>query len=164
MAMSFFSKLLSSGAASLVDSIGGAIDRNVTSDHERGQLKIELQQEVNKSTKTQLEATAQHEAEISDRHKYDMQSDSWLSKNIRPLALAFLTVTTVLLAYATIFYLDVTKTVLLQPWITLLTALLLTVYGFYFGSRGMEKMQKSKVDALEALIVQLKLEIKRLGS
>jgi cation transport ATPase len=164
MAMSFFSKLLSSGAASLVDSIGGAIDRNVTSDHERGQLKIALQQEVNKSTKTQLEATAQHEAEISDRHKYDMQSDSWLSKNIRPLALAFLTVTTVLLAYATIFYLDVTKTVLLQPWITLLTALLLTVYGFYFGSRGMEKMQKSKVDALEALIVQLKLEIKRLGS
>jgi cation transport ATPase len=162
--MSFFSKLLSSGAASLVDSLGAAIDRNVTSDHERGQLKIELQQEVNKSTKTQLDATAQHEAEISDRHKYDMQSDSWLSKNIRPLALAFLTVTTVLLAYLTIFNLDITKTVLLQPWITLLTALLLTVYGFYFGSRGMEKMQKSKVDALEALIVQLKLEIKRLES
>jgi cation transport ATPase len=164
MAMSFFSKLLSSGAASLVDSIGGAIDRNVTSDHERGQLKIALQQEVNKSTKTQLEATAQHEAEISDRHKYDMQSDSWLSKNIRPLALAFLTVTTVLLAYATIFYLDVTKTVLLQPWITLLTALLLTVYGFYFGSRGIEKMQKAKVDALKARIKELELLIKRLES
>jgi cation transport ATPase len=162
--MSFFSKLLSSGASSLVDSLGAAIDRNVTSDHERGQLKIELQQEVNKSTKTQLEATAQHEAEISDRHKYDMQSDSWLSKNIRPLALAFLTVTTVLLAYVTIFNLDVKKVVLLQPWITLLTALLLTVYGFYFGSRGIEKMQKAKVDALKARIEELELVIKRLES
>jgi cation transport ATPase len=164
MAMSFFSKLISSGASTLVDSLGAAIDRNVTSDHERGQLKIALEQEVSKSTKTQLDATAQHEAEISDRHKYDMQSDSWLSKNIRPLALAFLTVTTVLLAYATIFYLDVAKTVLLQPWITLLTALLLTVYGFYFGSRGIEKMQKAKVDALKARIEELELVIKRLES
>jgi cation transport ATPase len=160
--MSFFSKLISSGASTLVDSLGAAIDRNVTSDHERGQLKIALQQEVSKSTKTQLDATAQHESEITDRHKYDMQSDSWLSKNIRPLALAFLTVTTVLLAYLTIFNLDIKKTVLLQPWITLLTALLLTVYGFYFGSRGIEKMQKAKVDALKARIKELELVIERL--
>jgi hypothetical protein len=69
-----------------------------------------------------------------------------------------------LLAYLTIFNLDITKTVLLQPWITLLTALLLTVYGFYFGSRGIEKMQKAKVDALKARIEELELLIKRLES
>jgi cation transport ATPase len=140
--MSFFKKIISSGASALVDSIGNAIDKNVTSDQERDTLKIAMQKVVNESEKTQLEATAQHEAEISERHKNDMQSDSWLSKNIRPLALAFLTVSVVLLAYLTIFILEVEKAKLLEPWITLFTALLLTVYTFYFGSRGFEKVQK----------------------
>jgi len=82
--------------------------------------------------------------ELSSRHASDMASDSWLSKNVRPLVLIFLTVATVLLAYLTIFTLGDDKVELIEPWISLLTVLLAAVYAFYFGSRGFEKVQKIK--------------------
>jgi len=80
------------------------------------------------------------EQELTKRQQADMTSDSWLSKNVRPLALLFLTVMTVSLAYLTIFYLPAEKTVLLKPWLDMLTTLLSLVYTFYFGSRGFEKI------------------------
>ena len=66
-----------------------------------------------------------------------MSSDSWLSKNTRPLALLFLTLAT------TIFItLDSwTDMVINNLWIDLLKTLLITVYVAYFGSRGMEKVK-----------------------
>ena len=82
--------------------------------------------------------------EITARHAADMMSDSWLSKNIRPISLIFLTASTVLLAYLTIFFLNVEKVELLESWLVLLTTLLVIVYAFYFGSRGVEKFQAIK--------------------
>lgn len=82
--------------------------------------------------------------ELSKRHASDMASDSWLSKNVRPLVLIFLTVATVLLAYLTIFILSSDKVAIIEPWISLLTVLLAAVYAFYFGSRGFEKVQSIK--------------------
>lgn len=75
--------------------------------------------------------------EITKRWEYDMASDSWLSKNTRPLALLFLTLAT------TIFItLDSwTDMVINNLWIDLLKTLLITVYVAYFGSRGMEKVK-----------------------
>jgi hypothetical protein len=67
-----------------------------------------------------------------------MNSDSWLSKNIRPLSLAFLTV-------AMFFYvildssLDTFK--IDEQWISLLGNLLMLVYGGYFGARTLEKIR-----------------------
>ena len=75
---------------------------------------------------------------ISDRWASDMKSDSWLSKNTRPMTLIFLT-----LAMTIFIILD--STVLLEiktGWVSLLEALLLTVYVAYFGSRGAEKITK----------------------
>ena len=75
---------------------------------------------------------------ISARWQSDMMSDSWLSKNTRPMALIFLT-----LAMTIFIILD--STVLLEiktGWVSLLEALLLTVYVAYFGSRGAEKITK----------------------
>ena len=75
---------------------------------------------------------------ISSRWQSDMKSDSWLSKNTRPMALIFLT-----LAMTIFIILD--STVLLEiktGWVSLLEALLLTVYVAYFGSRGAEKITK----------------------
>jgi len=77
---------------------------------------------------------------VTSRHGSDMTSDSWLSKNIRPLALAYLTIITTGLAIWTIGWMPADKMPILQAWISLITALLLTVYGFYFGSRGLEKL------------------------
>jgi hypothetical protein len=142
--MSWFKDFFSSGLSEVISSAGEAIDRLVTSDEERDTLKIELEKELNKFKQSQLESAANYDKEISQRHLADMTSDSWLSKNIRPLALSFLTISTVLLAYLTIFILDVDKISLIEPWLDLLQLLLVTTYAFYFGSRGFEKIQKIK--------------------
>jgi len=78
--------------------------------------------------------------EITKRWQSDMMSDSWLSKNIRPLSLAFLTLT--LFIYIILdssfdtFNID-------QQWISLLGNLLMLVYGGYFGARTLEKIRKN---------------------
>ncbi len=77
---------------------------------------------------------------ISERWSSDMKSDSWLSKNTRPLTLIYLTIS------MTIFVI-LDSTVLLEineGWVSLLEALLITVYVAYFGSRGAEKITKIK--------------------
>ena len=66
---------------------------------------------------------------VTRRWEADAMSDSWLSKNVRPISLVFLT-----LVYATGFFLNYDLTIINQ--------LLLLVYGAYFGSRGLEKIRK----------------------
>ncbi len=143
--MSWLSDIFSSNVSNLVDSFGNTIDKLVTSDEERGQLKIAMEAELNKLKIVQLDAIQKYDTEISSRHVADMKSDSWLSKNVRPMSLIFLTVSTVLLAYLSIFILDEDKVALIQPWKDLLQVLLVTVYAFYFGSRGFEKVNKIKL-------------------
>jgi len=142
--MSWFSDLFSGSVANVIDSVGNTIDKLVTSDEEREQLKLAMEKELNQFKLAQLTAISKYDSEITSRHAADMKSDSWLSKNIRPLSLAFLTVSTVLLAYLTIFILDKSKIELIMPWLDLLKILLVTVYAFYFGSRGMEKINSIK--------------------
>ena len=76
--------------------------------------------------------------EVSKRWSADMKSDSWLSKNTRPLSLMFLTISMVFLIL--LDSLDIAFTVG-DEWIQLLQTLLVTVYIAYFGSRGAEKFQ-----------------------
>ena len=79
--------------------------------------------------------------EITKRWQSDMLSDSWLSKNIRPLSLAFLTLS--MFAYIILdSSLDAFK--IDQQWISLLGNLLMLVYGGYFGARTLEKIRKNK--------------------
>lgn len=74
--------------------------------------------------------------EVTKRWSSDMTSDSWLSKNTRPLALIYLTIVTTLMMIidSTAIDFDVKPS-----WVTLLETLLVTVYIAYFGSRGVEK-------------------------
>jgi len=75
---------------------------------------------------------------ISNRWQSDMKSDSWLSKNTRPMTLIFLTI-------AMTLFIVLDSTVVLEiktGWVSLLEALLITVYVAYFGSRGAEKITK----------------------
>lgn len=78
---------------------------------------------------------------VSERWRSDMASDSLLSKNVRPLSLIFLTVTTVVLIYIDSFTEGVTVP---SEWIELLKSLLLGIYIAYFGSRGLEKYKAIK--------------------
>ena len=77
--------------------------------------------------------------EVSSRWRSDMKSDSWLSKNTRPLALMFLTTSSVFMMSVDSFHLQFDVD---EAWIELLKTLLITVYVAYFGSRGAEKITK----------------------
>jgi|TARA_B110000908_G_C10187212_1_gene418573 hypothetical protein len=76
--------------------------------------------------------------EVSKRWVSDMSSDSWLSKNTRPMALIFLTISMVIFMLLDSF--DWGFEVESQ-WVDLLKSLLITVYVAYFGSRGVEKFR-----------------------
>ena len=86
-----------------------------------------------------IELDMQELKEISSRWRADMKSDSWLSKNTRPLALVFLTASAVLMMAVDSFHLQFDVD---ESWINLLKTLLVTVYVAYFGSRGAEKITK----------------------
>ena len=81
--------------------------------------------------------------EVTKRWDSDMKSDSWLSKNTRPLTLIFLTVSMVLLIL--LDSLEIQFVVNIE-WIELLKSLLITVYVAYFGSRGVEKFKSISKD------------------
>ena len=77
--------------------------------------------------------------EISKRWESDMKSDSWLSKNTRPLSLIFLSVMTI--AFIWVDSHETLSFTVEQEWISLLKTLTTTVYVAYFGSRGAEKFK-----------------------
>ena len=79
--------------------------------------------------------------EVSKRWDSDMKSDSWLSKNTRPMTLIYLTVVTSL--YIILDSLDIAFDID-ESWVELLKTLLVTIYVAYFGSRGFEKYSSIK--------------------
>ena len=88
-----------------------------------------------------IEQDLQELKEVSSRWRADMKSDSWLSKNTRPLALVFLTASSVFMMAVDSFHMQFDVD---DAWINLLKTLLVTVYVAYFGSRGAEKFQSIK--------------------
>ena len=130
--MSILTSIFSSGASTLVKSVGGVIDNLHTSKEE----KLEAEQKVKELISSY---EIEMEKNITERWKMDMQSDSWLSKNIRPLVLIFLVVSTVLLVFidAGVIAFEVKAS-----WVDLLQLVLITVIGAYFGGRSLEKVKK----------------------
>ena len=130
--MNILSKIFSSGAGELVKSVGGVIDNLTTSKEEKLEAERKIQDLI-----------ANHEVEmeknITERWKMDMQSDSWLSKNIRPLVLVFLVVSTVLMIFIDAGTINF---VVEDKWTDLLQLVLITVIGAYFGGRSLEKVKK----------------------
>ena len=125
-------KIFAGGAAELVKGVGGVIDNLHTSKEE----KLAAEQKVK-------ELIANYEIEmeknITSRWQADLKSDSWLSKNVRPMVLIFLIVCTMLLIFidAGAIKFDVKDT-----WVDLLQLVLITVIGAYFGGRAIEKVKK----------------------
>lgn len=142
--MSKLTDFFSGSMSKVIDSVGTAVDKLVTSDEERLTVKAQIAKDLTQFKTQQLKALADYDQQITQRHAHDMQSDSWLSKNIRPLSLAFLTIATVILAYLCIFVLPISRVQVIAPWVDLLKILLLTAYSFYFGSRTIEKVKRKK--------------------
>jgi|TARA_R110000851_G_scaffold88737_1_gene193640 hypothetical protein len=130
--MSILTNLFSGGAAELVKGVGGVLDNLTTSKEEKLEAEQKIQQLVS-DYETKMEAN------ITDRWKADMNSDSWLSKNVRPLVLIFLVVCTVLMIFidagALTFNVE-------EKWTDLLQLVLMTTIGAYFGGRSFEKRKK----------------------
>ena len=125
-------KLFSGGAAELVKGVGGVIDNLHTSKEE----KLEAERKIK-------EIIANYEVEmeknITSRWEADLKSDSWLSKNVRPMVLIFLIICTML-----IIFIDAgtIKFNVKDSYIDLLQLVLITVIGAYFGGRSLEKVKK----------------------
>ena len=130
--MSILNKIFSGGAKELVEGVGGVLDNLTTTKEE----KLAAQQKIK-------ELISNHELElqkqVTNRWEADMKSDSWLSKNVRPLVLMFLVVSTVLMIFidAGVIAFNVE-----QKWTDLLQLVLITVIGAYFGGRSLEKTKK----------------------
>lgn len=126
-------KLLQLITGGLIKDIGGVIDKLTTTDEERLQAKQKIQELLE-------EADKDAQQQVTERWKYDMQSDSWMSKNIRPLTLVFLTVMFTLLAFTDG---NIGEFSIQKEYIPIFQTLLITVYGAYFVGRTWEKSRKN---------------------
>ena len=131
--MSILTNLFAGGAADLVKGVGGVIDNLHTSKEEKAEAERKIQALI-------ADHQAKMEQNITDRWSADMNSDSWLSKNVRPLVLIFLVVCTVLMIFIDA---GAVSFVVEEKWTDLLQLVLITVIGAYFGGRTMEKRVKA---------------------
>ncbi len=117
---------------SLVGDASEIIDNVVTTKEEKMELK-------NAMKKMLLESEVELQKTVTERWKADMASDSWLSKNIRPLTLAFLLISTVLLIFIDAGFINFEVK---NSWVDLLQLVMISVVGAYFGGRSLEKIKK----------------------
>jgi hypothetical protein len=130
--MSILGTIFSGGAKDLIEGVGGVIDSLHTSKEEKLAAELKVK-ELIANYEVEMEKT------ITDRWKADMNSDSWLSKNIRPMTLAFLVISTVLMIFIDAGTINF---IVEEKWTDLLQIVLITVIGAYFGGRSLEKTKK----------------------
>jgi len=117
---------LSGGA---IKEVGDVIDKLTTTEEERLEVKKQIQQILE-------DADSKAQEEVSKRWEADMKSDSFLSKNIRPMVLIYLTVIFTVCAF---FDGNVGEFIIAEEYIPIFQTLLVTVYGAYFVGRTWEK-------------------------
>ena len=130
--MGIWSKIFSTGATELVEGVGDVIDELHTSKEEKLAAELKIKELVSTYE-------VEMEKQLTSRWTVDMQSDSWLAKNIRPMTLAFLVVSTVLMIFIDAGTINF---VVQDKWTDLLQLVLITVIGAYFGGRSLEKVKK----------------------
>ena len=122
-------KILQFITGGLLRDIGDVIDKVTTTDEERLEAKRKIQELLEK-------ADNDAQTQVTERWKFDMQSDSFLSKNIRPLVMVFLTAVFTLLAFTDG---NIGQFSIQKEYIPIFQTLLVTVYSAYFVGRTWEK-------------------------
>tara|TARA_R110000824_G_scaffold336392_2_gene522909 strand:+ start:104 stop:511 length:408 start_codon:yes stop_codon:yes gene_type:complete len=131
--MGVLDKVFGGGAAKLVESVGGVLDNLTTSKEEKLEAKRKLKELVQAHE-------AEMEKNITARWQADMASDSWLSKNVRPMTLIFVLVCTMLLIFIDAGYIEFE----VKPhFADLLQIVLITIVASYFGGRSIEKVKNN---------------------
>ena len=118
----------------VLENAGKIVDDVVTSNEEKTILKNELEDLLIKGQQSIDE-------NVTKRWESDMSSDSWLSKNVRPMVLMFLVFCTVIMVFIDAGSI---KFNVEDKWTNLLEIVLITVIGAYFGGRSVEKVGKIK--------------------
>ena len=141
----FIGKIIKGSTGELVNSLGTTIDKFIQTPEEKQAAAIEMAKIVNEHEARMYEASVKaleaEENNITGRWTADMSSDSWLSKNSRPIVL--------LAMVGFLFLMIIFDSVNInfevkESYITLIETLLITVVVAYFGSRGVEKYQAIK--------------------
>ena len=127
-----FAKLFGGVGTNIAEKISNIIDKHTFSKVEKAQFEKEM-------TEIWINAEADIQKNVTERWRTDMKSDSWLSKNVRPLVLIFLVISTVLMVFIDAGTLSFEVK---DNWVDLLQLVLITVIGAYFGGRSFEKIKK----------------------
>lgn len=133
--MGVLNKIFSGGANKLVESVGGILDNVITTKDEKLEAKRKLKELI-------LSHEVEMEKNITSRWESDMKSDSWLSKNVRPMMLIFVMVCTMILIFIDAGFIAFEVE---EKWTDLLTMVLITIVGSYFGGRSLEKVKNGKL-------------------
>jgi hypothetical protein len=118
------------------------VDKFFPNPEDKAKAQLELLKMQQAGDFKKIEADIAEQQELTKRHEADMASDSWLSKNIRPLSLIGLFVAYLIFAFMSAFDMETNEsyTMLLGQWGQL-------AFGFYFGSRGLEKIAEIRANA-----------------
>jgi len=125
-------KLIQLITGGLIKDVGKVIDNLTTTDEERLAAKQKIQELLEQADKDAQD-------QVTERWKLDMSSDSFLSKNIRPLVLIYLTFIFTVLSF---FDGNIGGFQVDEAYIPIFQSLLITVYGAYFVGRTWEKSKK----------------------
>ena len=125
-------KIFGATGSNIAEKISDIIDKHTFSKVEKAQFEKEM-------TQVWINAESDIQKNVTERWKNDMNSDSWLSKNVRPIVLIFLVFSTVLMVFIDAGVLEFEVK---SSWIDLLQLVLITVIGSYFGGRSYEKINR----------------------
>ena len=127
-------KLIQLITGGLIKDVGKVIDNLTTTDEERLAAKLKIEELLEQADKDAQD-------QVTARWESDMSSDSFLSKNIRPMVLIYLTVVFTILSF---FDGNVGEFKIAEQYVPIFQSLLITVYGAYFVGRTWEKSKKNK--------------------
>jgi hypothetical protein len=134
--MSIWTKIFGGVAGGVAGKVADIADRFIRTKEEKDAFEMEME-------KIFIEAEAEVQRNVTERWRSDMTSDSWLSKNVRPLVLIFLVACTMVLIFVDAGAIEFKVE---DKWVGLLEVILITVIGAYFGGRSFEKIKKSSSD------------------
>jgi len=115
-----------------IKDVGNIIDNLHTSDEEKAEARQKIEQLL-------VDAEQKAQVQVSARWEADLKHGSWLSKNIRPITLIFLTAVFVILS---VFDGNLGEFTIGESYVPVYQTLLITVYGAYFAGRSIEKVRK----------------------
>jgi len=115
------------------------LDKVIPDPAQKAQAQLDLQKLAQDGHLAELQADMNEQNNVSDRWKADLTSDSWLSKNIRPMTLIF-----ILGVYTTFAGFSAMNINVNQAYVELLGQWGMLIMSAYFGGRTLEKIMAKK--------------------